>query len=162
MEKFIFFEKNDFENIINFAIDKEKEAIEIYENLKKKVSSDNLIAFIQNIIKMEQNHINKLKKLYDKKDIFESEVFKIQYEPSIFDFIKIKKDTNNLSNLNYQDILLIAIDREKKSYDLYNKLAYTFKNIQQLYNTFALLANEELSHKNFFENIYDKDILKEN
>jgi rubrerythrin len=78
---------------------------------------------------------------------------------SISDYlVKPKKP---VSELEYQDILILAMKREEASLKLYTDLASQIPGTPQA-ELFTKIANEEAGHKLKFETLYDQDILKEN
>lgn len=64
-------------------------------------------------------------------------------------------------DMDYQDALILAMQKEKASCRLYNVLAESATN-EDLQNIFLSLAQEEAKHKLRFEIEYDQEILKEN
>ncbi|MCX8058557.1 MAG: ferritin family protein [Spirochaetes bacterium] len=157
---------NDFIHIINFAIEREKESIEFYNNLEKKFTEPNIKNYISNIINIEKTHITKLNNIKNQDFInnLKSEIDKIKLEEkSLIDYLNITyisdQDKNYYSEL--QELLIIAIKKENLSLDLYLKLSEKFSNIKELKNIFFILANEEKEHKKYFENLYNNYILKE-
>jgi len=63
--------------------------------------------------------------------------------------------------MDYQDALTLAMQREKEAYKLYAGLAAMSKDAK-MKDTFLALAQEEAKHKLRLEIMYDEDILKEN
>ena len=63
-------------------------------------------------------------------------------------------------DMPYKNLLIISINREKKSHLLYMDLSKRVSN-PELKQIFANLAQEEASHKLRFELEYDKNILSE-
>ena len=64
-------------------------------------------------------------------------------------------------DMTYQEILVLAMQREKSAFRLYQKLAAKAPN-EELKNIFLSLAQEEAKHKLRFEIEYDEYVLKEN
>ena len=64
-------------------------------------------------------------------------------------------------NMDYKDVLILAMKKEKASFRLYTDLAAEVKNEAQS-KTFLSLAQEEARHKLRFEIEYDNVVLKEN
>jgi len=60
-----------------------------------------------------------------------------------------------------QNILIVAGKREKASHDLYAALAKVAEDDETV-KIFTFLANEEMTHKNRVESLYEDIILKEN
>ena len=144
--------KKEFNEIINFAINREKEAIKFYRDLQKLVSFENKKEMLRSLEEIEKVHIDVLKSIRLKTM---KNVFLPTFESlDVSDFIVEAKPTANMS---YQDILMIAIRREEKSYLLYTKLADESKD-QEIKKLFLRLAAEEAGHKLHFEKIYDEYI----
>ncbi|MFH1760720.1 MAG: ferritin family protein, partial [bacterium] len=60
-----------------------------------------------------------------------------------------------------QDVLIYAIKSEQKAHELYTSLTVLYAEEDEK-NLFRKLANEELTHKNDLEKVYDDNIYKEN
>ena len=69
--------------------------------------------------------------------------------------VEIKPD------LDYQEILILAMKAEKAAFKLYSDLASAVDDAA-VKNVFLSLAQEEAKHKLRFEVEYDDNILKEN
>ena len=59
-----------------------------------------------------------------------------------------------------QEVLIVAMQREKNAYDFYNLMAGMAAS-EAIRETFEFLAQEELGHKNKVEVLYDEIIYKE-
>jgi rubrerythrin len=60
----------------------------------------------------------------------------------------------------FQDVLVVAMHREKSSHEFYNTMAQIAQD-QGTRDLFAFLAHEELLHKNKVESIYDEVVYQE-
>jgi rubrerythrin len=58
-------------------------------------------------------------------------------------------------------MLVTAMQREDLSYKLYKTLAEGSHD-RNVANLFEKLAAEEIKHKNYFERLYDTEVLREN
>ena len=142
--------------ILNFAIEREKDAIYFYQQLihlpQFKVMEDELIA----IQKMEESHVKMLLK------VKEGEITNLNVKSvrtlSLAEYLVAG---NAFEDMTYQDLLIIAMKRELASQSLYLKLSEESENVE-LKKLFLNLSNEEAAHKLHFEKIYDKEVLKEN
>ena len=63
--------------------------------------------------------------------------------------------------MTYQDILIAAIKKEKRAAELYRQLLGDATD-SEARAVFEQLVTEELNHKNHFESLYERDIMKEN
>lgn len=159
----IFKSNNDYINILNFAIEREKEAIIFYQNLKKNFKEENIKDYLNEIIEIEKTHIIKINSLKNSFNDIDINKIKIENKNSLLDFLKTDENNqNDKNNINpLQELILLAIKKENSSYNLYIKLSETFKNLESFYKIFLFLANEELSHKKYFEDLYEKYFFKE-
>jgi rubrerythrin len=63
-------------------------------------------------------------------------------------------------NMNFKDALILAMQKEKKAFQLYTRLANLMSNKENA-ELFAALAQQEAKHKLRFELEYDDVVLKE-
>ncbi|MGM0595690.1 MAG: ferritin family protein, partial [Myxococcota bacterium] len=63
--------------------------------------------------------------------------------------------------MSFEDIIQLAMQRELAAKNLYEDLARLSIN-EDVKNLFQNLSNEEAQHKNFFEKLWDEEVLKEN
>ncbi len=143
---------------IQFAIEQEIQAAELYAFLLKKTTNPKTQEIYAELRDMEIVHKNNL-------EDFDTGAFKERHaeEPlldlKLTDYLVEKTPSDNLS---FQDTLILAAQREQKTYTLYTDLAKKFKYDEQLYNLFSLLAREEQLHKDQIESLYDDTILDQN
>jgi len=64
-------------------------------------------------------------------------------------------------NMNFKDALILAMQKEKKAFQLYSNLAHLVED-KAAAELFASLAQQEAKHKLRFELEYDDVVLKEN
>ena len=148
--------KEKFNEVINFAIAGEKDAIKFYQGLQEKVKFQAQIEMLKEFEDMEKGHILILENIRNKG--FEKIEIKEVTDLHISDYIV---DVEPSDNMSYQDILTVAIKREEAATILYSNMAKMIHN-DELKNLFQKLATEESGHKLKFEKMYDDDILKEN
>jgi rubrerythrin len=149
--------KESFKKIIDFAIDRELEAVDFYKELQELVkfqSQKNMLLELQH---MEEGHVTTLE------NILKEKIENIQLKDEIKDLkisdYLVEKEPSN--NMNYQDILIIAMKREENSTKLYKDLAEKVSD-EQIKKVLIRLSQEEAAHKLRFEKLYDEVILKEN
>ncbi|RKX72596.1 hypothetical protein DRP43_00335 [candidate division TA06 bacterium] len=143
-------------DILDFAVKREREAILFYKELQdlSKFSEQRKMLF--ELETMERGHIEILENIrYIKLELIEIPEIK---NLKISDYLVKSKPTENMS---YQDILISAIKKEESSNNFYNDLASIVNN-PEYRKLFLKLASEEAKHKLYFEKIYDDEILKEN
>ena len=146
----------ELEKIINFAIDQEKKAVSFYQYLQKITKFSEKKNLLKDLENMEMGHIEILKKLKNE-DLKDIEVKEVQ-NLHIGDYLVPSEPSENMS---YQDIIVIAIKKEEKAYNLYKDLASKMDN-ENAKKLFLKLASEEAKHKNIFEQMYDEEILSDN
>ncbi|RUT77690.1 ferritin family protein [Ancylomarina longa] len=146
----------NFEEILDYAIDKEMEEIEFYSNLAGRMDRKNVSVLFHNIMLEKTSRVLRLEKMKDLKAEFDSnEVQDMKLAGNLAEI-----DHQN-SNLSYQDALILAMKREKEKFKFYTKMAECAIN-NECRSTFINLANEEARQKLKFEIEYDEYILIEN
>ncbi len=148
--------KEKFNEVINFAIAGEKEAIKFYQELQEKVKFHAQIEMLKEFENMEKGHVIILENIRNKG--FEKIEIKEVTDLHISDYIV---DMEPSEDMNYQDILIVAMKKEEKANKLYTEMANNFPGTE-LEQLFRKLASEEAGHKLHFETLYDDEILKEN
>ena len=148
--------KEKFNEVINFAIAGEKEAIKFYQELQEKVKFQAQIEMLKEFEDMEKGHVVILENIRNKG--FENIEIKEVTDLHISDYIV---DVEPSEDMNYQNILIIAMKKEEKSNKLYTEMANNFPGTE-LEQLFRRLAAEEAEHKLKFEKLYDDEILEEN
>jgi rubrerythrin len=146
-----------YNEIIQFAIDKEQEAIDLYSDMAKRARSTSGKLLFQELASMENGHKTKLQKL--DMSYFASQKIRSVEDLKIADYlidVPLKPDST------YQDILLYAAKREKLSFNLYTDLAHAYATVADIRKIFEVLAQEEATHKLRLEREYDENVYKEN
>jgi rubrerythrin len=144
------------EELINFAIDKEREAIAFYENLARKVEDPVMKDAILSMADEERKHEKLLMNLTPKKLEFVRDVKKQDLKLS--DYLV---ETPFTKDSTYQDLLIIAMKREEKSHALYSDLEERASD-DATRKLFTLLKGEELKHKTRLEKEYEEKVMWEN
>jgi len=145
---------NNLDKILRFAIRKEADAAAFYRMAADRSNPGVKKAF-QELAKEEDGHKKKLED-FDLKKIEKMEV----KETKGLGLSEIMEDVPYSSDMSYADLLRMAIKNEEKSQRLY---ASTGKMVKEpkLKKLLLVLAQEESTHKEKLEKIYDKDILQE-
>ena len=149
-------ENNTMHEILNYAIDREREAVRFYQDLQKIAKFKNQIEMLKNIENMEKGHIEVLQNIKSGKIT----MLKIEdvIDLKISDYLVKKEPT---PNMDFQDILIIAMKREEAATKLYKNLSEVVVN-KEIKKLFERLSAEEANHKIGFEDLYDKYILTDN
>ena len=144
-----------FNEIIDFAIDREKEAVTFYRELQVMVQFEHQKEVFKEFESMERGHIAILEGVRSKgaANIVVADVPNLK----IADYLVEPKAT---AEMTYQDILITAMKKEERAQELYGTLAAQAGDAEAK-TIFDKLASEEAKHKLHFEVIYDDEILKE-
>jgi len=148
---------NSSDEVLDFAIRAEQDAIDFYSKLYQTAVNTNMKAAYREFILEEKSHKDRLKKLKINGDLSGIETSKIT-DLKVSDYIPIKTPHENM---DYQESLIVVMQREKAAYRLYSDLAEIVNN-ESLKNLFLMLAAEEAKHKLKFEIEYDDHVNLEN
>ena len=147
-------DEKKFQEIIQFAIQREIESMDFYDEASKLVKNSGTRDLFLDFVKQEGGHKKKLEEVQAGKIV----LGKIEKIPNlkISDYMV---DAELKPNISYADILRIAMKREERSVKLYSDL--NEKNEEErLKNLFTFLVQEESKHKYAIEKIYDNEVLK--
>jgi rubrerythrin len=146
----------NFRDVIVFAIEKEKEAVEFYKHCAAISDRSAMKTAFEEMADEEQNHVRMLENF--KQEHVESIKLKAIPNLKIGDYLvemEFKPD------MKYQDLLILAIKREDSAFAMYNKLA-SEQDEAGMMKLFQILAQEEAKHKNRLEKEYDEIVLRWN
>lgn len=144
----------NFEKIIEFAIEKEREAVRFYEELSSQeaysAGKERFVEFAAEERKHEAMLGNLIKE--------NLEHHKTEPIPDLkrSDYVV---DFNYSPGLPYSDVLILAAKREEKALELYSALAEKAE-IEEHKKIFEFLAREEAKHKFALEAILDDHMAK--
>ena len=142
------------DEIMRFAIRKEADSAAFYHMAAERSNPGVKKAF-EELAKEEEGHKKKLEG-FDFKQIEKMEL----KETKGLGMSEMMEDVPYSSDMDYADLLRFAIKNEEKSQHLYLSTAKIVKG-SMLEKLLLILAQEESSHKERLEKIYDKEILKE-
>ncbi len=145
-----------FNEIIDFAIEREDEAVKFYHELLENTDFFDMKEMLREFELMERGHITILEKLRQR-EVAGLKAAKV-------DSLKISEylvPPPTLENMSFQDILITAMKREELSQRLYTDLASNIDE-PEMRQVFEKLASEEARHKLKFERLYDEEILTDN
>jgi len=147
---------NSFEEVIDFAIEKEVGAIALYEGASKIAKRPEAKVMFKEFAVEERKH-RKMLEGFSKKAISK---YKIKDIPNmkISDYLI---DMEFSPDMRYNEILTLAMKREQKSMELYNDLEGRSED-PEIKKLFQMLAQEESKHKLRLETEYDQYVLTEN
>lgn len=143
-------------DILDFAMNEEQQAVEFYTNLAKQASTDDMRQIFEEFANEEISHKARLMKIKEEGSFSASEE-KVA-DMKIADYavsVEVSPD------MSYQDALVVAMKKEKAAFKLYSALAKRAPS-EEMKNLFLSLAQEESKHKLRFELEYDEYVLREN
>ncbi|MBD3368024.1 MAG: rubrerythrin [Candidatus Eisenbacteria bacterium] len=145
-----------FSEIIDFAIQKEQEAVDTYSVAAEMVKRSNVRDMLLSLARQEEGHKRRLLEV----QAGEASWARVDEVPDLriadyTDSVQISPD------MDYQDVLTVAMKREEKAHNLYQMLASNATE-PELKELFANLAHEESRHKLALEREYDEHVLTDN
>lgn len=147
------FECRSMKDVVDFAIKREENARDYYQQCRDKAENKGIKEFFQELAEEEEKHRTLLTEL----DMSESASF----APAQVENLKLSDFMVNADftpDISYQDALTLAMKKEEKAHAFYAawKDKCTGSKAAEL---FEFLAGEEMKHKRKLEDIYDEDIL---
>ncbi len=143
------------DEILDFAVAREEESVRFYSALAAKVQKPPMREVFNDFSREEEGHKARLQAIKREKVLVPA-TEKIQ-DLKVADYLV---DVQPATDMEYQDALILAMNKEKSSFRLYMDLAARTDN-QRLRSTLLALAQEEAKHKLRFEVEYDDHILKQ-
>ena len=147
---------NNIDEILDFAIQNEQNAVDLYTDLATKATSSAIKAEFEAYANEERGHKAKLENVKAGKQLLDANT-RIQ-DLKISDYTV---DSDLGENPDYQTVLLFAMKQEKAAFKLYTDLAGMTSD-NSVKNLLLGLAQEEAKHKLRFEMEYDDNVLTEN
>lgn len=142
---------NSVEEIVEYALGKEKEAVEFYTEISQNETYAAAQKTFLQFAEEEKKHVKLLEDLgNDKVKIGE---YKFEWIPDMkrSDYMV---DVEYEPGMHYTDILRLAMKREEKALKLYNELLSKSEDPNHK-RVFKMLCQEEAKHKEFLETLYD-------
>ncbi len=141
--------------VLDFAMNAEQRAIDFYNELAEKSEGSIKQAFVD-FAKEEQGHKSKLKRFKETgiATITDEAVMDLKISDYVVD-VEAKPE------MTFQEVLILAMKREKAAFKLYTNLAAQATDYE-VKKLFSALAQEEAKHKLRFEIEYDDRVLAEN
>jgi rubrerythrin len=137
----------------------EKQAHDFYIWASEKSIDPGAKVLLDNLAKEELEHKKVISDSLEKRD----KMLKIGSGVEKIEDLKITDwldDVMITETSSYQDILIYASKREKETYEYYQENSQRTRE-KQISKLFAMLAQEELKHKNKIEKEYDKYVLED-
>ena len=140
-----------FEEIVQFAMDKEKEAVDFYSGLAKEAIFSGAKETLEGFASEEQKHYDMLANLGTAGKALAD--YKFEWIPDI-KRSNYLVDVDDPKDMDYVELLRLAMKREEKALKLYNELLERADK-EDLKNVFKMLCQEEAKHKLTLETMYD-------
>ncbi len=146
-------EFKNLNDILDFAIEKEREAKQFYLDASEEESMSGNRTLFRDFAREEEKHERLLENL-------KTGGVPEQLGDYPWKWIKDIKRSNYVvdmtyrKGMDYRDIMMLAIKREEKALDLYNQLQMEAETDDQK-KVFKMLCQEEAKHKLKLETLYD-------
>ena len=140
-----------FEDIVKFALGKEKEAVAFYEDLTSQEPYSGGKKTFEEFTNEERKHVAMLE------DFLKGERTVGEYDFKWIPDLKRSDYTVDIEykqGMPYPDVLRLAMKREEASLGLYNELAEKTQE-GDIINVLKILSQEEAKHKLALETLYD-------
>ena len=146
---------DSFEDVLDFAIEKEVEANQFYTDLARQMKNPSMREVFETFAREELGHKAKLEGIKQGKELPPA---KNVTDLHIADYVVAVEPG---PEMDYQGALALAMKKEKAAFRLYLDLANQVNN-EEHKSLFLSLAQEEAKHKLRFEIEYDDEVTKEN
>jgi rubrerythrin len=149
---------NNLEEIVDFAIEKEKEAAEFYTTVSGQERFADKKEMLMEFAAQERKHQALLEDLKAGKVEEQLKGYKFKWITDIkrSDY---KDEIEYHPGLGYNDLLMVAMKREEKALKLYNQMLDGARTEAQK-KVFKMLCQEEAKHKLSLETLYDDYMAK--
>jgi rubrerythrin len=139
------------EEILNYAIEKEKEAAEFYLEISRQEPFAGAKQTFEEFAAQERKHQALLEDFEGNKEKIAA--YELKWIPDMkrSDYMV---DMTYEKGMHYADILRLAMKREEKALLLYNEMQTKTQDEDYL-KLFKILAQEEAKHKRALETMYD-------
>ncbi|MBU4566442.1 MAG: ferritin family protein [Desulfarculus sp.] len=143
------------DEVLDFAIAREEEACAFYLQMAQRMDKPWMKEAFDSFADQELGHKDKLMAVKQGKTL--APAAKAITDLKISDYVVAAPVSPDMS---YADALTVAMQREKKAFLLYTRLADNC-GVPELKDTFEALAQEEAKHKLWLEVEYDDKVLTE-
>jgi rubrerythrin len=146
---------SSFEKIVEFAIDREEDAIQAYGAMSGKAKVPGLKNLLLELQSEEQNHKKLLEDL-NKKELQDLQI-KDVLDLKISDYLVEEPLSDNVT---FQDLLIFAAKKEQKAVELYTVMRDRLDR-PEFIKLFDYLIEQEKNHKLKLETEYDDSVYQE-
>ncbi len=144
-------EFGSIDEILEFAIGNEKDAVEFYSSLAKEATRTSLKEIFESFAKEEEKHVVLLSDMSGNKEKIDAYKFDKITDLKISDYMV---ETEYEQGMPMPEILKIAMKREENAVNLYTSLAGKTDH-EDAKKVFMILVQEESKHKLALESMYD-------
>jgi len=144
----------DLKDILNFAIEKEKEAAEFYSEISEEETMSGSKQMLKEFAREEEKHQRMLENLAGQGIVEGIDDYKFKWIVDIkrSDYVS---ELEYKKGMAYNELLMLAMKREEKALALYNKLLREAADTEESKKLFKMLCQEEAKHKLKLETLYD-------
>jgi len=139
------------DEILDFATNREKEAVEFYAMLAKEATRASLKEIFASFVTEEEKHVAMLSNIADNKEKIDSYEFKEITDLKISNYMV---EAEYKEGMPMPEILKLAMKKEESAVALYTDLASKTDN-DDAKKLFMILVQEEAKHKLALESMYD-------
>jgi rubrerythrin len=154
IQKGVSMDISNFQDILEFAISRENDAIAAYKTLSELTKSPGLKELLLELYEEEKKHKSLLEGITDQK--IASFVIKEVPDLKITDYLTQETPSEDM---NFQDLLIFAAKKEQEAVDLYSNLEENAED-DELKKLFQFLIQQEKAHKLKLEKEYDDHVLE--
>lgn len=140
---------NSTQEILDFAIEREREAARFYSELALRDFPSEVKKTFEDFVRVEIGHKKLLEGVKDGKNQLKDE------SVSSLQIAEVTEPAEISGNMTLVEVLAVAMKRELSAYRLYVELAAAATTPETL-DIFVLLAQEEARHKLWLETEYKK------
>ena len=144
-------EFGSIDEILSFATDREKEAVEFYSSLAKEATRASIKETFEKFAKEEEKHVALLSDIAGNKEKIDAYEFKKITDLKISDYMV---ESEYEEGMPMPEILKLAMKKEEVAVKLYSALKDKTDN-EDAKKVFMILVQEESKHKLALESMYD-------
>ncbi len=148
-------DNSNFEDIIQFAIQRERDACRAYGEMSEIAETPGLRKLLLELQAEEKKHRELLQDITSE-DIENLETHKV-VDLKISDFLTEEPPTPDMT---FQDLLIFAAKKEQQAVELYTSMKAAV-NSDELKKMFDFFIEQEKEHKLKLETEYEKHVLEE-
>jgi rubrerythrin len=145
---------SSFQDILKFAISREKDAIAAYKTMSELTKFPGLKELLLELHEEEKKHKSLLEGITDQKITS----FVIKEVPDLKISDHLTQETPS-EDMNFQDLLIFAAKKEQEAVELYSNLEENAED-DELKKLFQFLIQQEKAHKLKLEKEYDEHVLE--